>query len=582
MLQSRLLVVDNGDFSWRKYANDVGLNLHFRHVLFAQSITMKLTFRTKLFLPLIISWTCLMVVMLFSLTHVRSLRLEERKDQLRNAGDMALSIAKDYGELARSGAMPQDEAKKQALARIKSLRFGDAGYFTVLDPHAVLMHPLKPALVGTVPAAMKDPLGTQLYTDALNISRDGGAGFTTYRWAKPGGDKPVPKLAYDNSYKPWDWTFMTGLYIDDLDAAFYDDLLVAGALLGVIGIGLTIGSILIIRNIESSIGGEPEQAAEIARRIADGRLDVEVVTRPGDQSSLLYAMKAMRDNLAGIVSRVRTGTDTIATASNEIAAGNLDLSSRTEQQASSLEETAASMEELTSTVKQTADNARHANELALSASQIAQQGGNVVGQVIGTMTAINESSKKIVDIISVIDAIAFQTNILALNAAVEAARAGEQGRGFAVVASEVRNLAQRSAAAAKEIKGLIGDSVEKVDAGARLVDQAGTTMGSIVESVERVASIIGEIMNATQEQTAGIGEINMAVTQMDHVTQQNAALVEEAAAASESMQEQAAQLAEVVSVFKLDRQDAQQMTVASRPPMRAIAPKPRRPVLRTA
>jgi methyl-accepting chemotaxis protein len=495
---------------------------------------------------------------------------------------MALSIAKDYGELARSGAMPQDEAKKQALARIKSLRFGDAGYFTVLDPHAVLMHPLKPALVGTVPAAMKDPLGTQLYTDALNISRDGGAGFTTYRWAKPGGDKPVPKLAYDNSYKPWDWTFMTGLYIDDLDAAFYDDLLVAGALLGVIGIGLTIGSILIIRNIESSIGGEPEQAAEIARRIADGRLDVEVVTRPGDQSSLLYAMKAMRDNLAGIVSRVRTGTDTIATASNEIAAGNLDLSSRTEQQASSLEETAASMEELTSTVKQTADNARHANELALSASQIAQQGGNVVGQVIGTMTAINESSKKIVDIISVIDAIAFQTNILALNAAVEAARAGEQGRGFAVVASEVRNLAQRSAAAAKEIKGLIGDSVEKVDAGARLVDQAGTTMGSIVESVERVASIIGEIMNATQEQTAGIGEINMAVTQMDHVTQQNAALVEEAAAASESMQEQAAQLAEVVSVFKLDRQDAQQMTVASRPPMRAIAPKPRRPVLRTA
>jgi methyl-accepting chemotaxis protein len=513
---------------------------------------MKLSFRTKLFLPLTISWICLMAVMIFNLTHTRSLRLEERKAQLRNAGDMALSITKEYGELAQSGAMSAEEAKKQALARVKSLRFGEAGYFTVLDPHAVLMHPIKPALVGTEPAVMKDPEGTQMYVDALNVSRDGAAGFTTYQWAKPGSDKPVPKLAYNNSYKPWNWTFMTGLYIDDLDSAFHQDLIVAAILLGVIGLGLTAGSVLVVRNIERSIGGTPEQAAEIAHSIAGGHLEVQVATRPGDESSLLYAMKTMRDNLAGIVSRVRAGTETIATASNEIAAGNIDLSSRTEQQASSLEETAASMEELTSTVKQTADNARHANELAVSASRIAQHGGEVVAQVVGTMTVINESSKKIVDIISVIDGIAFQTNILALNAAVEAARAGEQGRGFAVVASEVRNLAQRSAAAAKEIKVLIGDSVEKVDAGAKLVDQAGTTMGSIVDSVERVAAIIGEIMNATQEQTSGIAEINTAVTQMDQVTQQNAALVEEAAAASESMQQQAAQLAQVVSVFQLD------------------------------
>jgi methyl-accepting chemotaxis protein len=514
-------------------------------------VIMKISFRTKLFLPLTISWVCLMAVVVFNLTHTKSLRLDERKTQLRNAGDMALSITKEYGDLAQSGAMPLEEAKKQALARVKSLRFGEVGYFTVLDPRAVLMHPIKPGLVGTDPAAMKDPEGKQLYVDALNMTRDGAAGFTTYQWAKPGSDKPVPKLAYNNSYKPWSWTFMTGLYVDDLDAAFRQDLTVAVILLGIIGLGLTVGIMLIVRSIERSIGGAPEQAAEIARSIAGGNLQVEVATRPGDQSSLLYAMKTMRDNLAGIVSRVRTSTDTIATASNEIAAGNLDLSSRTEQQASSLEETAASMEELTSTVRQTADNARHANELAVSASRIAQQGGEVVGQVVGTMTVINESSKKIVDIISVIDGIAFQTNILALNAAVEAARAGEQGRGFAVVASEVRNLAQRSAAAAKEIKGLIGDSVEKVDAGARLVDQAGTTMGSIVDSVERVAAIIGEIMNATQEQNSGIAEINMAVTQMDQVTQQNAALVEEAAAASESMQQQAAQLAEVVSVFRL-------------------------------
>jgi methyl-accepting chemotaxis protein len=309
--------------------------------------------------------------------------------------------------------------------------------------------------------------------------------------------------------------------------------------------------LLIARNIERSIGGEPEFAAQAAHRIAAGDLQTEVHTRPGDTSSLLFAMKTMRDSLAGIVGQVRQGTDVIATASSEIAAGSLDLSSRTEQQASSLEETAASMEELTSTVKQSADNAREASQLAQSASSIAVQGGRVVGDVVGTMASINEASRKIVDIIAVIDGIAFQTNILALNAAVEAARAGEQGRGFAVVATEVRNLAQRSAAAAKEIKVLIGDSVEKVDTGAKLVDRAGATMEEIVGSVKRVTVIVDEIMRATQEQSAGIVEVNAAITQMDSVTQQNAALVEQAAAASEAMQEQAASLAGLVGMFQL-------------------------------
>lgn len=534
---------------------------------------MKLTFRKKLFLPLIISWTCLLAVVAVNLTATRALRLDERKAQLSNAGDMALSIAKEYGALATAGAMPEAEAKQQALARLKSLRYGQNGYFTVIDPHAVLMHPIKPELVGTDPAAMKDPNGVALYLDAIAMTRGGGSGFTTYRWAKTAGEEPVPKLAYDNGYAPWDWTFMTGLYIDDLDAAFQRDLAIAGLMLAVIGIGLTIGITLVARSIERSIGGAPEHAAEIARRIADGKLDIEVEIRSGDRSSLMYAIKGMRDNLVGIVGRVRAGTDTIATASSEIAAGNLDLSARTEQQASSLEETAASMEELTSTVKQTADNARHANELASSAARVALEGGRVVGQVVGTMSAINDSSKKIVDIISVIDGIAFQTNILALNAAVEAARAGEQGRGFAVVASEVRNLAHRSAAAAKEIKHLIDASVEKVDTGAKLVDQAGSTMDDIVDSVQRVATIIHEIMNATQEQTAGIGEVNMAVAQMDQVTQQNAALVEEAAAASDSMQEQARQLAQVVSVFTLAQQAAHQPVPSIVAPTKAAAPR---------
>jgi methyl-accepting chemotaxis protein len=291
---------------------------------------------------------------------------------------------------------------------------------------------------------------------------------------------------------------------------------------------------------------------------------------------------------------VRSGTDTIATASSQIAAGNHDLSSRTEEQASSLEETAASMEELTSTVKQNADNARQANQLAVSASSVAVKGGSVVAEVVGTMGAINASSRKIVDIIGVIDGIAFQTNILALNAAVEAARAGEQGRGFAVVAAEVRNLAQRSAAAAKEIKTLIDDSVSKVEEGSNQVAEAGKTMDEIVDSVKRVTDIMAEITAASQEQTSGIEQINQAITQMDQVTQQNAALVEEAAAAASSLQEQAANLSQVVSVFKMDRAQEQvaqhpQRTVArpaatpKQPPQarKAIAAPQRKPVAPT-
>ena len=279
----------------------------------------------------------------------------------------------------------------------------------------------------------------------------------------------------------------------------------------------------------------------------------------------------MNGALVNIVSEVRSGTETIASASQQIATGNADLSSRTESQASSLEETASSMEELTSTVKQNADNARQANQLAVSASEVAVKGGAVVSEVVETMGSINESAKKIVDIIGVIDGIAFQTNILALNAAVEAARAGEQGRGFAVVASEVRSLAQRSAQAAKEIKVLIDNSVEKVDAGSRLVDQAGVTMQEVVESIRRVTDIMGEISAASAEQTSGIEQVQQAVTQMDETTQQNAALVEEAAAAAESLREQADKLTQVVSVFKLDGMRAVGAAAISVPPAKPKA-----------
>jgi len=321
------------------------------------------------------------------------------------------------------------------------------------------------------------------------------------------------------------------------------------------GVAIAVGAVaatIIARGLLRQLGGEPDYAAAIAGRIASGDLTVVVDTDSGDSHSMLHAMKMMRDALARIVAEVRTGTETIASASTEIAIGNQDLSTRTEQQASSLEETASSMEELTSAVRANNDNARQANQLAQSASAVAQQGGAVVSQVVDTMGAINESSRKIVDIIAVIDGIAFQTNILALNAAVEAARAGEQGRGFAVVASEVRTLAQRSASAAKEIKQLIGTSVEKVEIGSKLVEQAGQTMDEVVASVRRVTDIMAEISTAGDEQSAGIEQINQAVSEMDTVTQQNAALVEEAAAAAEAMQNQAANLERVVSVFRVD------------------------------
>lgn len=312
------------------------------------------------------------------------------------------------------------------------------------------------------------------------------------------------------------------------------------------------GAWYIARSLINQLGGEPEYATTIVKAIAAGDLRVEINTRGSDSSSLLFAMKAMRDNLVTIVEQVRSGTTSIANVSNEIANGNRNLSGRTEQQARTLEATAASVEQLTGTVRENAHNATQANTLAVSASEVALRGGTVVAQVVETMDSINESSKKIVDIISVIDGIAFQTNILALNAAVEAARAGEQGRGFAVVATEVRNLAQRSAAAAKEIKGLIGSSVERIDAGARLVSEAGSTMKEIVTSVRRVTDIMGEITHASSEQSTGISQVNEAVSQMDDATRQNAILVHEATGAAASLEAEAERLAAVVSVFRLD------------------------------
>ncbi len=356
--------------------------------------------------------------------------------------------------------------------------------------------------------------------------------------------------------------------------ANYESIFVTSITVIALGIALAVViGFLLIRAIVDPLN----KAVAVANAVASGDLTSRIeVDSTNETGRLLHALKIMNENLADLVGKVRMGAGQIATASGEIASGNSDLSQRTEEQASSLEETASSMEELTSTVRQNADNARQANQLAAGASEVAVKGGAVVGQVVQTMSSINESSKKIVDIISVIDGIAFQTNILALNAAVEAARAGEQGRGFAVVATEVRTLAQRSAAAAKEIKELISDSVVKVEDGTRLVDEAGATMDEIVNAVKRVTDIMSEISAASQEQSSGIEQVNQAVTQMDEVTQQNAALVEEAAAAAESMQDQTQALTQAVSTFKLSTDSSHVAATPVRRSNRAIAKLPNR------
>ncbi len=437
---------------------------------------------------------------------------------------------------------------------------------------------------------------TALFQRIMEQRKQYGAARDNAVKAKEAGDQATADQILDEKFTPVSKAYQDSIH--ELLALQRDSIAVTAAeidatavrgetwIAGLTAVMVLLGGLfswMLTRGITRPI----REAVQAAETVAAGDLTVSIASSSRDETgALLRALSHMNDSLARIVSEVRSGTDTIGTASGEIAAGSMDLSSRTEQQAASIEETAASMEELTGTVRQNADNARQANQLAITASSVATQAGTVVEQVIATMGSINDSSKKIVDIIGVIDGIAFQTNILALNAAVEAARAGEQGRGFAVVASEVRTLAQRSAAAAKEIKGLIGDSVEKVEAGTKLVDQTGETMDQVVSAIQRVTDIMAEISSASQEQIHGIDQVNQAIGLMDEATQQNAALVEESAAAAGSLQDQAARLAGLVNVFKLDARSSAKaapassgaLALRSQPPARTpVQPAARKP-----
>jgi methyl-accepting chemotaxis protein len=479
----------------------------------------------------------------------RQLILEERGNGVRQAVEVAAGVIEHHRAAALAGSVTPQAAQAAALAELKTLRYGGNEYFWVNDMGPrMLMHPTKPELDGKELGAITDPNGLHLFKVAVDVVRKDGAGFISYMWPKPGQDAPVPKLSYVKGITHWNWVIGSGVYLDTVGAVFWPRVLAFSAAT------LLLSSVLMFIGgaLSRSITQRLARAVQVARTVAAGDLRTVIEVHGQDETAqLLGALRDMNASLGKIVGEVDTGIHTIASAAGQIAAGNQDLSRRTEQQAASLEETASSMEELTSTVQQNAASARQANALSTSAAAVAVRGGEVVQQVVQTMTAIDASSRKIVDIIGVIDGIAFQTNILALNAAVEAARAGEQGRGFAVVAGEVRTLAQRAAAAAKEIKGLIDDSVERIDAGSTLVHTAGATMEEIVNSVREVNGIIGAITTASLEQEAGIGQINRAIAAMDGVTQQNAALVEQAAAAAEAMHGQADRLAGVVGVFKM-------------------------------
>ena len=461
----------------------------------------------------------------------------------------AMKIAQEHYDKSRGGAVSDADARAAAAAAIGKIRYSGSEYLWINDmgPRMV-MHPIKPELNGQDLSASKDPAGKRLFVEFVEVVKTHGSGMVDYLWPKPGAKDPEPKRSFVQGFAPWGWVIGSGVYTDDVAAVARRDSNFALIVVVVAGL-LALGGVeLFARSLRSRLG--LLQGAMHA--VAQGDLRQDLAQEASDElGQIQRELRHMQERLTGMVVAIREATESMEVASGEVAQGSQDLSARTEQAAANLQQTAASVHDLTGQVQQSSHAAQQTSKLADTAAGQARSGAAVMGEVVSTMQGIAESSRKISDIISVIDGVAFQTNILALNAAVEAARAGEQGRGFAVVAGEVRALAQRSAQAAKEIKALIMDSVERVHAGSAQVDRAGASMGEILQAVQHVTTTVGEISSSSASQSDGIAQINQAMTSLDGMTQQNAALVEQTAAAAESLRQQAVALAEAVSVFKV-------------------------------
>ncbi|WIT12526.1 methyl-accepting chemotaxis protein [Paucibacter sediminis] len=461
----------------------------------------------------------------------------------------AEKIARSYADKARAGALGEAEAKAAAAAEIGKIRYSGNEYIWINDmgPRMV-MHPIKPELNGQDLGSNKDPKGKLLFVEFVKTVRAEGAGYVNYLWPKPGASEPEPKRSYVMGFEPWGWVLGSGVYVDDVAAVSRRDAIFTLGLVVVAGVAALLGVEVFVRSLRRRLGAMRDLMHAVAGGDLSGHIDAGQADEIGQ---VLGEVLAMQRRLTELVQGIREATASIGTASSEVALGSQDLSTRTEQAAANLQQTAASMQELVQQVRHSTEAAQQTNALADQAAGQARQGAAVMSEVVSTMDGISSASRKISDIIAVIDGVAFQTNILALNAAVEAARAGDQGRGFAVVASEVRSLAQRSAQAAKEIKSLIMDSVERVNSGTQQVGRGGQSMDDILHAVQRVSTTVNEISESSLGQADGIAQVNQAVANLDTMTQQNAALVEQTAAAAESLKQQAASLTELVSVFKI-------------------------------
>ena len=508
-----------------------------------------LRFASKAFIISLAFMVPMLALLVWLLTTQTAEAMQARMSSTRQLVEVARGIVISAQAEETAGSMTREQAQALAIRQIQKLRYDEKEYFWINDMQPrMVMHPIKPDLNGKELGEMKDPNGLALFSAMVAVVRKDGKGFVAYQWPKPGSDKPVDKISFVQGFEPWGWVIGSGVYTDDLRSATLTRLAWAS---GVFAVALLIASYLFLSFYRVMDGGLKETRRHL-RAMTDGDLTTSPFPWGNDEAAqLMFELRAMQESLRKIVTSVRGSSESMVHASSEIASASMDLSARTEQTAANLEQSASSMEEISSTVKHTADNVRQAAALAADNSKAAVRGGAVIAEVVSTMDDINSSSKKIGDIIGVIDGIAFQTNILALNAAVEAARAGEQGRGFAVVATEVRSLAQRSAQAAKEIKTLISASVEKVDSGSKVVKDAGGTMQELVVNARRMNDLLAEISTAASEQSSGVSQVGAAVNELDRMTQQNAALVEETAAAASALKDQAIGLANEVDRFKL-------------------------------